>query len=279
MILENKPGIYIITCIPTQKSIIGETGNVRKRINYHIQNLKGNRHENLYLQNAWNKYGYYNFSFNVLEYCEFTECKIKENYYCLLYNTHNPEKGFNLRPTGNDLKNKFTEEHKQKIKESLKKSEKFKNRDSGKGMRGKVHSEESRKKISNSNKGKSHSEQTRLKLSIVNKGKTRSEKSVKKQIESRKNNNKPWHTTETREKMSEAAKGRKFSKYSIEKMKLSRYKPIIQYDLEGNFIKEWLGASQVRDKLGYNQSNITGVCNGLRKTHKNFIWKYKQKND
>lgn len=33
------------------------------------------------------------------------------------------------------------------------------------------------------------------------------------------------------------------------------------------------------DKLGYNQSNITGVCNGLRKTHKNFIWKYKQKND
>ena len=40
-------------------------------------------------------------------------------------------------------------------------------------------------------------------------------------------------------------------------MKLARYKPILQYALNNNFIKEWLGASQVRDELGYNQSHIT----------------------
>jgi group I intron endonuclease len=276
MILENKPGIYMITCVPTNKSIIGETGSIRKRINYHIQNLKGNRHENPYLQNAWNKYGYDNFSFSVLEYCEFNECKVKENYYCLLHDTHNPEKGFNLRPTGNNLKNKFTEEHKQKISQSLKNSEKFKNRDSGKGMRGKFHSEESRKKISDSNKGKTHSKETKLKLSLINKGKFRNKESVKKQIDSRRKNNKPWHTEETKKNMSIASKGKKKSKEHVENMKLSRYKTVFQYDLHGNFIKEWLGASQIRDELGYNQSNITSVCNGLRKTHKGFIWKYKQ---
>jgi group I intron endonuclease len=279
MILDNKPGIYMITCIPTNKSIIGETGNIRKRINYHIQNLKENRHENPYLQNAWNKYGYDNFSFNVLEYCEFEQCKIRENHYCLLYNTHDSDKGYNLRPTGTDLKNKFTEEHKEKIKKSLKISEKFKNRDCGKGVRDKFHSEETRKKISNSNKGKTHSIETKLKISSVHKGKIRNKESVKKQIESRKNNNKPWHSDITKEKMSKSSINKPKCKEHIENMILSRYKPILQYDLEENFIKEWLGATQVRDELGYSQSNITGVCNGLRKTHKKYIWKYKKKED
>ena len=85
------------------------------------------------------------------------------------------------------------------------------------------------------------------------------------------------HSNETKEKMSKSSFGKKKSKEHIKNMKLSRYKPVLQYDLNGNFIKEWLGASQIRDELGYNQSNITGVCNGLRKTHKNYIWKYKKK--
>ena len=277
--LECKSGVYIITCIPTKKCIIGETGNVRKRINYHIQNLEGNRHENPYLQKAWNKYGYDNFSFDVLEYCEFSECKIKEDYYCKLYDSHNSVKGFNLRPTGKELKNKFSEEHKEKIKQALKNSEKFKNRDSGKGMRGKHHSLESKIKISKSNKGKTHTEKTKLLLSKINRGRKRTISSINKCIVSRKNNNNPWHSDVTKEKMSKASLNKSKSKNHIEKMKLSRYKPIIQYDLQGNFIKEWLGASQVRDELGYNQSNITRVCNGFRETHKNYIWKYKKKED
>lgn len=87
------------------------------------------------------------------------------------------------------------------------------------------------------------------------------------------------HSKETKLKMKLSSLGRKKSKEHIQNMKLARYKPILQYDLNGNFIKEWLGASEVRDVLGYNQSNITGVCNGLRKTHKKFIWKYKEKKE
>ncbi len=85
------------------------------------------------------------------------------------------------------------------------------------------------------------------------------------------------HSKETIEKMSRVKKGKKITEEHCENIKLSLYKPVLQYDLDGNFIKEWLGASQIRDVLGYNQSNITGVCNGLRKTHKKFIWKYKEK--
>jgi hypothetical protein len=265
MTLKSKPGVYIITCIPTQKSIIGETGNVKKRINYHIQNLKGNRHENPYLQNAWNKYGYDNFSFNVLEYCDFAECKVKENYYCLLHNTHDPEKGFNLRPTGTNLKGKFTEEHKKRISLSLKKSEKFKNRDSGKGMRGKKHSQETRIKMSNSSKGKKHSEETKLKLSKVNKGRIRDIESIKKQIESRKNNNKPWHTEKTLEKMKKPKKCRQSSNYDYLCKVIKKSKDgceIYVYDNIDSIPKE------------FNKYKVLEVCNKERKTHGSYLWEY-----
>ena len=271
------PGIYMIKCNPTGKYIIGETGNVKKRLNYHIQDLKGNRHKNPYLQKAWNKYGEDKFSYHVLEYCDFSECKIREDYYCKLYDSHNYNKGFNLRPTGLDLKNKFSQETKNKIKESLRTSEKFKNRDTGKGMRGKKHSEETKLKISEAHKGKIISKETRIKLSKSLKGRIIKKESIEKIIFTRKNNNNVWHTNETKQKISKSSKGKPKSKSHCNNMKLARYKPILQYDLNNNFIKEWLGASQVRDELGYNQSNITGVCNGLRKTHKNFIWKYKEK--
>lgn len=266
--LETKPGIYIITCISTKKCLIGETGNVRKRVNYHIQNLKGNRHENPYLQNAWNKYGYDNFSFDVLEYCEFDQCKIREDFYCKLYNTHNPKKGFNIRPTGEDLKNKFSKEHIGKIKNSLKTSEKFKNRDSGKGMRGKSHSEETRKKISESNLGKKHSEETKNRLSKILKGRLRKKESIEKQITTRKNNNKKWHTEETKEKM------RKPHNIRRNKSCYDYNLPIEQLDRYGNFINVYKNADYI--SIEYDKYKVLETCNGKRKTYKKFIWKYKQ---
>lgn len=274
---EELPGVYMIKCNSTEKYIIGETGNVKKRLSYHVQNLKGNRHENPYLQKAWNKYGEDKFSYHVLEYCDFFECKIREDYYCKLYDSHNHDKGFNLRATGLDLKNKTSQNTIDKIKLSQKNSEKFKNRDVGKGMRGKKHSEETKLKMSNSAKGKTASQETKDKLSKASKGRIRTEESLKKQYVTRKNNSDIWHSEETKNKISSSNKGKTRSNECKEQMKLNRYKPVLQYDLNGNFIKEWLGASEIRDVLGYNQGNITSVCNELRKTHKKFIWKYKEK--
>lgn len=51
-------------------------------------------------------------------------------------------------------------------------------------------------------------------------------------------------------------------------------KTVLQYDLEGNFIKEWPSAREC-GRNGFNQSSVASCCRGELKTHKGYIWKYK----
>ena len=51
-------------------------------------------------------------------------------------------------------------------------------------------------------------------------------------------------------------------------------KPVLQYDLNGNLIKEWKSINEC-GRNGFNQGDICKCCNGKRKTAKGFIWKYK----
>ena len=53
-------------------------------------------------------------------------------------------------------------------------------------------------------------------------------------------------------------------------------KPVLQYDLEGNFIKEFDCACDIVRLMGLSQSKISLVCNGIRKQTGGFIWKFKQ---
>ena len=53
-------------------------------------------------------------------------------------------------------------------------------------------------------------------------------------------------------------------------------KPILQYDRNGNFIKEYESIKQASEELNKNNSNIVACCKGKRKTAFNYIWKYKQ---
>ena len=57
--------------------------------------------------------------------------------------------------------------------------------------------------------------------------------------------------------------------------KYNSCKPILQYDLEGNFIQEWYGGIEIYNILGYNPGNISACCNNKQKTYKKFIWKFK----
>lgn len=52
-------------------------------------------------------------------------------------------------------------------------------------------------------------------------------------------------------------------------------KPIIQYDKDGNFIKEWDCANDVERVLGISNKHIGSVCLGKRKSCGGYIWKYK----
>ena len=55
---------------------------------------------------------------------------------------------------------------------------------------------------------------------------------------------------------------------------IKKSKPVLQYDLEGNFIKEWKSISEC-GRNGFHIFCISSCCNGKQKTHKGFIWRYK----
>lgn len=63
----NKSGIYIIRCLKSIKVYIGSAFDLEKRKYKHFNTLQHNRHQSK-LQNAFNKYGIENFTFEVLEY-------------------------------------------------------------------------------------------------------------------------------------------------------------------------------------------------------------------
>ena len=53
-------------------------------------------------------------------------------------------------------------------------------------------------------------------------------------------------------------------------------KIVLQYTLEGEFVKEWPSTMEIKRQLGIEPTNISACCLGkIRKTH-GFIWKYKR---
>lgn len=59
-----------------------------------------------------------------------------------------------------------------------------------------------------------------------------------------------------------------------EKATSSKQKPILQFDLNGEFIKKWDSIIDVERELGFKHSNISSYCLGKKKTAYGFIWKY-----
>ena len=52
-------------------------------------------------------------------------------------------------------------------------------------------------------------------------------------------------------------------------------KPVLQFDLQDNFIKEYPSTKQAERELGFDQGHICNCCNGKQKTAYGFKWKYK----
>lgn len=53
-------------------------------------------------------------------------------------------------------------------------------------------------------------------------------------------------------------------------------KPVLQYDKNGNFIKEYPSTKDAERKTGLYQESICRVCKGKYHTCGGYIWKYKQ---
>jgi hypothetical protein len=51
-------------------------------------------------------------------------------------------------------------------------------------------------------------------------------------------------------------------------------KKVLQYDLDNNFIKEWIGIYEAQRQLKIN--NISACCRGKRNKAGGYVWKYKK---
>jgi len=56
----------------------------------------------------------------------------------------------------------------------------------------------------------------------------------------------------------------------------NRSLPVIQYDKDMNFVKEWENAYCVYREIKIHQQNISKVCTGKRNYAGGFIWRYKK---
>ena len=54
-----------------------------------------------------------------------------------------------------------------------------------------------------------------------------------------------------------------------------RIRPVLQYDLQGNFIKEWKSATEAANLLLIKRNNIVANCRKCSISSYGFIWKYK----
>lgn len=101
---HKKCGIYCIRNTVNNKVYIGKAIDIHRRIIQHkCQLRKKYIDENIHLINSWHKYGETSFEYFVLEFLEKDELLVSERelHWMKIYDSLNPEKGYNLRSDSN----------------------------------------------------------------------------------------------------------------------------------------------------------------------------------
>lgn len=224
---------------------IGQTGvGIKQRWGKngsHYLNKKNEKYQHPAFANAILKYGWENFEHNVI--ADNLTKEEADNLEMLLiecFDTMSPKHGYNCKEGGSRAKP----------------------------------SEETRRKMSEAHKGKTLSEETKRKMSEAHKsencymfGKHLSEETKRKISNSLQGN---IITEETRRKISEANKGKRMGSES------PYAKKVVQYDLNGNFIKVWGSVVDAERVLGVDAGNISKCCNNYKyhKTIAGYIWRW-----
>ncbi len=228
-------GIYKITS-PKGKIYIGQSININDRwyVGYEKMNCKGQPK----LYNSLQKYGWKNHIFEIIEKCNLKQLNKRETFWKKYYLN---EFGWKMML--------FCELY-----------------DKGGGPK----SEETKRKIGNSNKGK---------VGWI-KGKSRSEEDKQKM---RKPKNHGFNVSigfANMNKNSKILRSIKLSKKLLGKSKpegfnLHLCKPIIQYNKENILIKEWNSAKEASIHTKISDSSINQNLKKRNKTAGGFIWEYK----
>lgn len=287
---------------PKGKIYIGVTSNFRKRLNYYTNHKGINRQRRLSASLV--KYGCEEHKFSILE--EFVSDSDyalgKEMFWIRNYMSNYckwPEfNGLNLTDGGQGtIGYKMSDEHKKRLSEIHKKNP-------SKGSQGKRVSQETIAKIlatrkikypPGSIKRKPATDATKLKISLSKKGQSPPNKGKpmpKHQMELLRkiNTGRPSHRkgkkfegTEEERKIKFGAhnignaynKGRKQSRSDVDARVDRMNKPIMQYSLNGDFIKEFKSIKIAHLELRISASTIGNILNGKTKDPKKFVFKYK----
>jgi hypothetical protein len=103
------------------------------------------------------------------------------------------------------------------------------------------------------------------------KGKNQTEEHIQKRADK---NRGQKRTEEQKAKMGKKPEGFNQNNLNL-KGRIINNKCVMQYDLEGNFIKEWVSCREAHRVLGIHYGSISLCCLGKGKTAGKFIWKYK----
>ncbi len=268
--------VYKITNTENNHRYVGSTtAGLRVRRGKHLWELKNNIHHNRHLQRAYNLYGKDKFVFEILEHvADVNTLLAREGHWTDI-----------LKPEYNiDLKHSAL---------------------SHIGMK---RTEETRRRISESQKGKKERPEVVERLRLRMLGRRLTEDQKRKQIESMKKSEKVKANLEKIRKerlgtkyseehcnnISKALTGRKLSKEHVESIRKALtgktqskelvdrrieplHKPILQLDREGNLVAEWKSATVAASALNFNRKSIYRcLWNEYgRKSYKGFGWKYK----
>ena len=250
-----------------------------------------------YIKNALNKYGWDNFSCEIICWCA-TQIQLNEaeDNYIKLLDTMYP-KGYNLK--GGGANGKHSEEARKNNSKSCKKHweckenrekmseikkrfwENIESRDKQREISlNRWENIETRKKASIAQKKRFENEEERIKCGKGKKRGTETEETRKKKSLSHK---KRFENPEERKKVSERNKNYYANEENRKKMSeillntehtKKTSKKVLQYTLDGEFVKEWCSLHEIKRELGFECSPISDCCKGKHKYAYKYIWKF-----
>lgn len=83
-------------------------------------------------------------------------------------------------------------------------------------------------------------------------------------------------TQETIDKRVSKNRGKKRTEQQRKNISEGKYKPILQYSKDGQFIREWESGLEIISTLGYSKGNISQCCNNKRKSAYGYVWRFKE---
>lgn len=255
-------GIYKIKNKVNNKVYIGQSINLNTRYAQHLRQLILGCHFNSYFQHSFNKYGKDNFIYEIIEYAEdLSLLNSKEGFWVEYYGGINSDLIYNSR---DPLTGACSDYVKRRFKDM-----------SGENNPnyGNKWTDEQKENSSKARKGISLEERIGKEKADLTKEKMRKSQTGRA------------HPEEVKEKIRQANIGEKNPAFGRGDRQLGENNPmygkksgqrkcIIQFDKEGNVVKEYEFLSQVKEE-GFHIGNVAAAARGKLKSSGGFIWKYK----